>query len=43
MGANTRTRIRAVTHLDVTQADVERAVAIAQDVLGKARAGAPGA
>jgi len=42
LGANTRTRIRAVTHLDVTQADVERAVAIAQEVLGKARAGAPG-
>jgi len=26
----------------VTQGDVERAVAIAQEVLGKARAGAPG-
>lgn len=40
MGANTRTRIRAVTHLDVTQADVERAVAIAQEVLGGTRAAA---
>jgi len=42
MGANTRTRIRAVTHLDVTQADVERAVAIVQDVLIEARAGVSG-
>ncbi len=41
MGANTRTRIRAVTHLDVTQADVERAVAVAQEVLGEARTTAP--
>jgi threonine aldolase len=42
VGAAGRTRIRAVTHLDVSQADVERAVAIAQEVLGKARAGLPG-
>jgi len=42
MGATGRTSIRAVTHLDVSQADVERAVEIAQEVLGKARAGAPG-
>ena len=42
MGASTRTRIRAVTHLDVTQADVERAVAIAQEVLTEARAGVSG-
>ena len=42
MGASGRTRIRAVTHLDVSQADVERAVAVAQEVLGKARAGALG-
>ena len=33
MGATGRTRIRAVTHLDVSQADVERAVEIAQTVL----------
>jgi CubicO group peptidase (beta-lactamase class C family) len=43
MGVNTRTRIRAVTHMDVSQADVERAVAIAQEVLATARAGAAGA
>jgi len=42
MGASTRTRIRAVTHLDVSQADVERAVAIAREVLATARAGAAG-
>lgn len=55
MGATGRTRIRAVTHLDVSQSDVERAVEIAQAVLGKAlvpplrgqadrgKAGTPGA
>jgi len=42
MGASGPTRIRAVTHLDVSQTDVERAVAVAQEVLGKARAGAAG-
>ncbi len=42
MGAITRTQMRAVTHLDASQADVERAVSIAQEVLGKARAGARG-
>lgn len=35
MGATGRTLIRAVTHLDVSQPDVERAVEIAQAVLGK--------
>ena len=35
MGATGRTLIRAVTHLDVSQADVERSVDIAQEVLGK--------
>lgn len=34
-----RHRVRAVTHLSVTRADIERAVEIAQDVLGKARVG----
>ena len=43
VGAAGRTRIRAVTHLDVSQADVERAVEIAHEVLGKAKAGTPGA
>jgi hypothetical protein len=43
MGATGRTRIRAVTHLDVSQQDVERAVEVAQEVLGKAKAGTPGA
>ncbi len=42
VGATGRSLMRAVTHLDVSQADVERAVAIAQEVLGKARAGAAG-
>ncbi len=42
VGATSRTLIRAVTHLDVSQADVQRAVAIAQEVLSKTRAGAPG-
>ena len=42
IGAVGRTLMRAVTHLDVTRADVERAVSVAQDVLGKARAGTPG-
>ncbi len=41
MGAVNRTQVRAVTHLDVSQSDVERAVAIAQEVLGKARAARP--
>ena len=52
MGATGRTLIRAVTHLDVSQSDVERAVEIAQAVLGKipsrgqverGKAGTPGA
>jgi threonine aldolase len=43
MGATGRTLIRAVTHLDVSQSQVERAVEVAQEVLGKAKAGAPGA
>ena len=43
MGATGRTRIRAVTHLDVSQQDVERAVEVAQEALGKAKAGTPGA
>ena len=38
-----KTLIRAVTHLDVSQADTERAVAIIQEVLGRAKAGTPGA
>ncbi len=42
VGAMGRSLVRAVTHLDISQADVERAVAIAQQVLGKARAGTPG-
>jgi threonine aldolase len=46
MGASGRTLIRAVTHLDISQADVERAVEVAQAVLGKAavsgKAGTPG-
>ncbi len=42
MGATGRTLIRAVTHLDVSRADVERAVEVAQAILGKARAGARG-
>jgi len=42
MGATGRTRIRAVTHMDVSQQDVERAVEIAREVWGRARAGAPG-
>ncbi len=41
VGAMGRSLIRAVTHLDVSQADVERAVSIAQEVLGKARAAGP--
>ncbi len=36
MGATGRTLIRAVTHLDVSQAEIERSVEIAQEVLGKA-------
>jgi threonine aldolase len=42
MGAASKTRIRAVTHLDVSRADVERAVSIAQAALGKVKAGTPG-
>jgi threonine aldolase len=42
MGASSKTRVRAVTHLDVTRADVERAVLIAQETLGKVTAGSPG-
>jgi threonine aldolase len=42
MGAAGRTRIRAVTHLDVTQAQVEHAVEVARRVLGRAKAGTPG-
>jgi threonine aldolase len=41
-GAPGPSLIRAVTHLDVSQSDVERAVGIVQEVLGKTRAGAPG-
>jgi len=41
VGAMGRSLIRAVTHLDVSQADVERAVSIAQEVLGRARAAGP--
>jgi len=43
MGAAGRTLIRAVTHLDVSQSNVERAAEIAQQVLGKAKAKTPGA
>jgi len=39
MGAHTRTCIWAVTRLDVTQADVERVVAIAREMLRGARTG----
>jgi len=42
MGATGRTLIRAVTHLDVSQSDVERAAEIAQQVLAKAKARTPG-
>jgi threonine aldolase len=42
IGATGATLMRAVTHLDVSQADVERAVAIAQEVLGKTQAAVPG-
>lgn len=42
MGAASKTRIRAVTHLDVSRADIERAVSIAQETLGKVKAGTPG-
>jgi threonine aldolase len=38
VGAMGRTLIRAVTHLDVSRAQVERAVTVAHEVLGKARA-----
>jgi len=41
-GAPSSSLIRGVTHLDVSQSDVERAVAIVQEVLGKTRAGTPG-
>ncbi len=43
MGAMGRTIIRAVTHLDISRADVERAVEIAQEVFKKTRAAARGA
>src|SRR5579884_2943663 len=42
IGAAGRTLMRAVTHLDVSRADVERAVAVVHEVLTAARAGAPG-
>ncbi len=42
IGAMGRTLMRAVTHLDVSRADVERAVSVARDVLAQARAGTPG-
>ena len=42
VGAMGKTLIRAVTHLDVSRADVERAIEIIQAVLTKARAGTPG-
>jgi threonine aldolase len=42
IGAMGRSRMRAVTHLDVSRADVERAVSVAQGVLAKARATTPG-
>lgn len=42
MGAVGRTLIRAVTHLDVSRDDVERAVAVAQEVLGQVQAQAAG-
>ena len=42
MGASSKTRVRAVTHLDVSRADVERAVSIAQSTLTKVKAGSPG-
>jgi len=41
MGASSETRVRAVTRLDVSRADVEHAVAIAQETLGKVEAGIP--
>ncbi|HVI85063.1 MAG TPA: hypothetical protein VNA86_07095, partial [bacterium] len=41
MGVAGRTRIRAVTHLDVTQAQVERAVEVAQRLLRKAKTKTP--
>jgi threonine aldolase len=41
MGASSKTRVRAVTHLDVSRADVERAVAIAHETLGKVKAASP--
>jgi len=43
VGAQGPTRVRAVTHLDVSRADVERAVTIAQEVLGTRHAAATGA
>lgn len=42
VGAQGPTRIRAVTHLDVSRADIERAVTIAQETLGKTQTGALG-
>ncbi len=41
MGATGRTLIRAVTHLDVSQSDVERAVEVAQAVLAPSRPAPP--
>ena len=41
MGVAGRTRIRAVTHLDVTQAQVERAVEVAQRLLRRAKTRTP--
>lgn len=40
VGAQGLTRVRAVTHLDVSRAEVERAVSIAQEVLAKPRTAA---
>lgn len=40
VGAMGPTLIRAVTHLDVSRSQIERTTTIAQEVLGKARAGA---
>ncbi|MBI3962461.1 MAG: low specificity L-threonine aldolase [Deinococcus sp.] len=39
MGALGRTRVRAVTHLDVTRSDIDRAVAVARETLGKGNRG----
>jgi threonine aldolase len=42
VGAVGRTLIRAVTHLDVSRADVERAISVARGVLATARDATPG-